>query len=231
MQFKFFAVLLCSLIVIPQTAFGVSGLVKDNFNNYPVGVLDGGNKGKHWTSPWMADSRFEVEKNFTFEGKKAVHVAMVHGTEPDAYRTFTPQTKGSIHFAMGKDDISHAPGFIVQSGNTMALLIFIGSDFQQGRSWFIREGYNQYAIAPYIMGTFGTVDIEFDITAQHYRASVNGGAFTNWYGLVNPVASVDTIRLHSASADFGAANLYWDDIKISNKHTQEHENNDENETD
>ncbi|MFM2381854.1 MAG: hypothetical protein RLZZ76_621 [Candidatus Parcubacteria bacterium] len=202
--------------LFPSSAFGATKTY-DTFETYTDSTLESQDGGKNWTSPWITDGPFVVQDTFVYTGSNAVQITTTNA-EYNALRTFGPLTKGKIHFAMGKDNTSHAPSFIVQSGNTMALLIFIGSDNQHERYWYIREGNTEYKIAPYDMSTYGTVDVQFNINKQQYRASINGGAYTDWYGLINPVSSVDTVRLHGAvTAGQITTNMYWDDIKIKSQ--------------
>ncbi len=213
MRNHFFYILVFAICFLPGTALGAS-TITENFNSYTSGLLNGLSGGENWTSPWTTDGDFFVQNTFVYEGSQAVGITTTN-TESNALRTFEPLTKGKMHFAMGKNGTSHETSVIVQSDDTLVFLIVIGSDNQSERFWYIREGNTQYKIAPYDMGTYGTVDIQFNLEKQKYRASINGGKYTDWYGLVNPVTSVDTVRLHnSVTAGPATTEMYWDDIEI-----------------
>jgi hypothetical protein len=204
-----------ALLVFATPALTLAAqVVHDSFDTYAEGNLSEQNGGDNWTSPWLTDGDFQVQSDFAAQGNSAVRIVTNQFNESSAIRQFTPTTKGKIHFSMAKDSGSQAPNFIVQSGETVAMLLFIGSDAQQTRAWYIREGANQIEIAPYALGNFDSVDIQFDLNRNRYRASVNGDRHTKWFNLVNSVNSVDTVRLHNAVSDSGVSNLYWDDIKI-----------------
>lgn len=199
---------------VSPTAVYAAQSISDNFDSYTPSFLNGLDEGGNWTSPWITDGDFEVQSNFVAQGQNAVKMTTIQNNESFATRTFSPLVKGKISFSMAKDTEFHAPNFIVRSGNTIAMLLFIGSDNQQTRAWYIREGNTQIEIAPYTLGSFDQVDIQFDLEKNRYRASVSGGPYTQWFDLVNQVDSVDSIQLHNAVSGEGASNLYWDDIEI-----------------
>ena len=72
-------------------------------------------------------------------------------------------------------------------------------------------------IQPYTLGSFDTVDMEFNTVTDQYRASINGGTYTDWKNFINPVDSVDTIELATGSAQpAGSTDIYWDDVRFNN---------------
>ncbi|MGB4076290.1 MAG: hypothetical protein WBK28_01125 [Minisyncoccia bacterium] len=206
------AVLGLSLLV-PSTA-SAALIAKDTFNASSVGGLQGQSGGTGWSASWVADALFQVQSDVVPEGSKAARVTMIPAYEPDATRAFPALTVGTVSFHMGKDGIYQAPSFSLRSGDTWATTVFLGSDVQQGRGWFVREGGTEILIAPYTIGTFGEVTMEFDTVTDQYRVSIDGAPYTQWFGFITPVDSVDTVWLRGNSSSSESENLYWDKIVI-----------------
>ncbi len=71
-------------------------------------------------------------------------------------------------------------------------------------------------IAPYTLGDWNTVDLEFDTTIGKYRVSINGGPYTDWKNFVSPVSGgIDTLRIYASSSGFSTTVGNWDDIRLS----------------
>lgn len=212
-------ILLTGIFISPHSAAARSNGPRDNFNSSPIGTLNGLGGGHGWTSSWFGGDVFEVQNSVSYEGSKAVHVVATNGTNAnqDIYRTFTPQTSGTLHFALRKDQGDQGVNIVLFSGSTPAVVATLGSDTQPGRAWYIRHGVTSFELQPYTLGSFDTVDVEFDTTTDMYRMSVNGAPYSAWGTFMNDVdvASVDTINLNMAGSGFTPADVYIDDIQIT----------------
>ncbi len=187
----------------------------DDFDAYADGDLNGLDGGTGWTSAWTGDTRFDVQGSVTFEGDKAIVVNVPGGQQPAISRTFAPKTSGTLHWAQRKDAPDHGANLRLLSGNTLAVNVGIGSATQpqaNGPYWYTHAGVLQF----YPIGTFETVDVEYDTTTDQFRISIDGGTYSTWMNFLNEVSSVDTIQIDISASGSNVGNNYWDDIRFDN---------------
>ncbi len=190
----------------------------DDFNSAATGNLTGQNSGSNWTSPWFGGNVFDVQTGVVYEGSKAAHfVAQNTPADQITYRTFAPMGAGTLHFAMRKDEGNQVASVALYSGETVIGFAAIGSDTQQGLSWLTRHGVTEVTLQPYTLGSFDTVDMQFDTATDMYRISLNGGAYSPWITFMNDVDTgpVDKIEISGGGSGFTPADVYIDDMRIN----------------
>ncbi len=189
----------------------------DNFESSAIGALNGQDGGTGWTSSWSGPTVFQIQNSVVFEGTHSVRLTNPNHQEPFIQRSFAPRTSGTLHWAQRKDQGSHGASIGLFSGSQYVGGVGIGSDTQPGRQWVMRAGFADIGIETYELGTFGTVDLEFDTNTDMYRASINGGPYTDWvyFSQQVNVDSVDNIRIVAGSSGSETTDMYWDDIRFT----------------
>ncbi len=192
----------------------------DDFNSYSDGDLNGGNGGTGWATSWSGSTAYQIQGAVSYEGAKALKVDVSPTQEPVIVRTFSPRTSGTLHWAQRKDAPDHGSNVYLYSGGTPVTVVSIGGTTQPqagGPDWFMQDGFSAFIIQPYTVGTFDTVDMQFDTATDQYRASINGGTYTGWKNFINSVdvSSVDTLRIELGATGSDVGPNYWDDIRLT----------------
>lgn len=194
--------------------------ITDDFNSYSDGELNGGNGGTGWATSWSGSPAYQIQGAISYEGAKALKVDVLPTQEPVIVRTFSPKTSGTLHWVQRKDAPDHGSNVYLYSGGTPVTSVSIGGTSQPqagGPDWFMQDGFSTFIIQPYTVGTFDTVDMQFDTATDQYRASINGGTYTGWKNFINSVNvnSVDTLRIELGATGNDVGPNYWDDIRLT----------------
>lgn len=190
-----------------------TGATIDSFNSYSDGDLTGENGGSGWSGAWSGSTDFDVQGATTTEGAKAVVINIPSGQEADMERSFASKTSGVLHWAQRKDAPDHANQVSLRSGSTLAMYIQIGSG---SPTWTMGDGASAFNIQSYTVGEWDTVDLEFDTATDKYRVKIDNGTYTGWKDFVNPVSSIDSLRMNIQASGNDVGNNYWDDIYFDN---------------
>jgi hypothetical protein len=172
----------------------------------------------YWAAPWVGDSRFVVSAGAQ-ESYGGGHAAKILPDTADASisRTFGATTSGRLHWVQRKDGPDDVQALTLMSGTSQVMWVAVGSRFQptQGPDWVASNGNLWFSLQQtYTVGTWGTVDVEFDCAIGMYRVSVNGAPYTTWKSFINPVSSVDGIMLSVGGSGNDLGYNYWDTISI-----------------
>lgn len=194
--------------------------ITENFKDYSVGsTANGLNGGVGWTGPWIGDPAFYVQDVESYKDRKSLAVdgiASIH--DANISRSFPAQTTGTVHWAQRKDRPDDGQSVGLYSGGLLAFYVGVGSTNQPqpgGPEWTGSEGNWWYVVDPYNVGTWGTVDAQFDTSTSQYRVSIDGGPYSSWKAFANPVPDIDTITLQLGGSGNDLDINYWDDIEIA----------------
>jgi hypothetical protein len=171
---------------------------------------------------WSGDTAFDVVTTGTpYEGAK--HVSVVHDADSTIAisRSVTGVSAGVIYFSV---KINRTAGtvrgsFQIYSGATLVGRIFA---FYTGASNRIQMLTNDAATwidlnASISNNTYYRVGVEYDHANQpnKYRANINNGAFTSWYGMSGTPSwtNIDKIQLtHDGNNASGSGTIFFDAI-------------------
>jgi hypothetical protein len=194
-------------------------LVSDNFESYTASSdLEGQNGGNGWTNAWTQHHQFSipfvVQNSVAFEGSRAVLYSHPANEQDYVFRSFSPMASGTLHWAQMKDSYNSGQGVYLFSGSIPVIVIYQDSVVGvNGAVWTADTPTGAVVLGPYAINTFETADVQFDVSTQKFRVSINGGTYSSWLDFNNTVSSIDTLWLaEGAAGGSGTINNYWDDV-------------------